>query len=149
MLADTVEQRLESIYNELLSLHPSPASVEVGLIGAMAWLNEAAKKFMAQKHGRICGISSISGDRGRRAYPAYHATKAGLDTFLESLRNRLSTNDFAGVAEGVRALRQREPGKLGEGYITRLKSVEDRLDGRRGELFRQGGNLLETVSMII
>lgn len=71
------------------SLDQDVPTVQVGLIGAMAWLGAAAKKFTAQKHGRICGISSISGDRGRRAYPPYHATKAGLDTYLESLRNRL------------------------------------------------------------
>lgn len=63
--------------------------LEVGLLGAVAWLNQAAEKFMAQRSGSICGISSIAGDRGRRAYPAYHSTKAGLDTYLESLRNRL------------------------------------------------------------
>ena len=62
---------------------------EVGLLGAVAWLNQAAIKFMAQQSGSICGISSIAGDRGRRAFPSYHSSKAGLDTYLESLRNRL------------------------------------------------------------
>ncbi|MEZ6196012.1 MAG: SDR family NAD(P)-dependent oxidoreductase [Planctomycetota bacterium] len=63
--------------------------LEVCLEGAVAWLDQAATAFLARGRGRICGISSIAGERGRRAYPSYHAAKAGLTTFLESLRNRL------------------------------------------------------------
>jgi len=63
--------------------------LDVSLMGAVAWLDAVAVKFKTQRFGTICGISSIAGDRGRRAYPAYHAAKAGFDTFLESLRNRL------------------------------------------------------------
>jgi NAD(P)-dependent dehydrogenase (short-subunit alcohol dehydrogenase family) len=43
-----------------------------------------------QRKGTLCGISSVAGDRGRRGNPAYHTSKAGLTTFLEALRNRLS-----------------------------------------------------------
>jgi len=64
--------------------------VAVNLVGAMAWLNEAAVRFAAAGAGTIVGISSVAGDRGRRGYPAYHASKAGLDAYLESLRNRLA-----------------------------------------------------------
>jgi decaprenylphospho-beta-D-erythro-pentofuranosid-2-ulose 2-reductase len=64
--------------------------VAVNLVGAMAWLNEAAVRFAAAGGGTIVGISSVAGDRGRRGYPAYHASKAGLDAYLESLRNRLA-----------------------------------------------------------
>jgi decaprenylphospho-beta-D-erythro-pentofuranosid-2-ulose 2-reductase len=64
--------------------------VEVNVIGAMAWLNEAARRFERAGDGTIVGISSIAGDRGRRGNPAYGASKAALDHFLEALRNRLS-----------------------------------------------------------
>jgi decaprenylphospho-beta-D-erythro-pentofuranosid-2-ulose 2-reductase len=64
--------------------------VRVNLLGAMAWLNEAARRFSQVGHGHIVGISSISGDRGRSAFPGYHASKGGLTIYLESLRNRLS-----------------------------------------------------------
>jgi decaprenylphospho-beta-D-erythro-pentofuranosid-2-ulose 2-reductase len=64
--------------------------VEVNVIGAMAWLNEAARRFERAGAGTIVGISSIAGDRGRRGNPAYGASKAALDHFLEALRNRLS-----------------------------------------------------------
>jgi short-subunit dehydrogenase len=64
--------------------------VHVNVLGAIAWLNEAAVRFAAARAGTIVGISSVAGDRGRRGYPAYHASKAALDAYLESLRNRLS-----------------------------------------------------------
>jgi short-subunit dehydrogenase len=60
------------------------------LLGAVAWLDAGATAFLAQGHGTLCGIGSVAGDRGRRPGPAYGASKAGLHTFLESLRNRLT-----------------------------------------------------------
>lgn len=65
--------------------------IETNLIGAMAWLNPAAKRFERAKSGVIVGIGSASGDRGRAKFPAYGASKAGLECYLESLRNRLAT----------------------------------------------------------
>ncbi|MDB5036221.1 MAG: short-chain dehydrogenase [Chlorobi bacterium] len=64
--------------------------MEVNTIGAMAWLNQAAVRFERTKRGTIVGISSIAGDRGRRGSPAYGTSKAALNAFLESLRNRLA-----------------------------------------------------------
>lgn len=66
------------------------AMVGVNLLGAMAWLNEVAERFALVGGGQIAAISSISGDRGRAAFPGYHASKGGLNIYLESLRNRLS-----------------------------------------------------------
>ncbi|MFT7619810.1 MAG: serine/threonine protein kinase [Planctomycetota bacterium] len=71
-----------------------------------------------------------------------------FDREIEKLRSLLSTNDFAGVAKGLDALRQREPSRLGDGYTTRIKSLDDRVHERRGELLRQATNLLATVSML-
>jgi short-subunit dehydrogenase len=65
------------------------AMIEVNVLGAMAWLNEAAQRFATAGEGTIVGVSSVAGDRGRRGQPAYCASKAALDTYLESLRNRL------------------------------------------------------------
>ncbi|MBI3819872.1 MAG: SDR family NAD(P)-dependent oxidoreductase [Planctomycetes bacterium] len=64
--------------------------IDINCAGAAAWLDCAATLFEKQKRGVICGISSIAGDRGRRGNPGYHASKAWLDAFLESLRNRLA-----------------------------------------------------------
>ncbi|HET6402595.1 MAG TPA: SDR family NAD(P)-dependent oxidoreductase [Candidatus Kapabacteria bacterium] len=64
--------------------------IEVNLLGAISWLDEAAMRFERTKSGTIVGISSVAGERGRRGNPAYGASKAALTGFLESLRNRLS-----------------------------------------------------------
>lgn len=63
--------------------------MEVNTVGAMAWLNEAARRFERLGRGTIVGVSSIAGDRGRRANPGYGTSKAALNTFLEALRNRI------------------------------------------------------------
>lgn len=64
--------------------------MEVNLLGAMAWFDQAATLFDTIGSGQIVGISSIAGERGRVGNPPYHASKAGMNTFLESLRNRLA-----------------------------------------------------------
>lgn len=64
--------------------------IEVNLLGAIAWLNEAALRFERTRGGHIVGISSIAGERGRVGAPVYNTSKAALNTYLEALRNRLS-----------------------------------------------------------
>lgn len=63
--------------------------IAVNLVGAMAWCNLAARKMKAAGTGVIAGIGSVAGERGRMGNPAYCASKAGLHSYLESLRNRL------------------------------------------------------------
>ncbi len=64
--------------------------LEVNLIGAFAWLNPVAAMFQSAGRGQIVGISSVAGDRGRVGNPGYNTSKAGLTTYLEALRNRLT-----------------------------------------------------------
>ena len=71
--------------------------IETNLLGAFAWLNEAAMRFQNAGCGTIVGISSIAGERGRRGMPAYMTSKAALSTYLESLRNRLSQHGVSVV----------------------------------------------------
>ncbi len=66
------------------------AMIETNLLGAMAWLNQAALRFERAGSGNIVGISSVAGDRGRAAFPGYHTSKGGLSIYLESLRNRVA-----------------------------------------------------------
>ncbi len=75
---------------EEYNFEKNSAMVDVNLKGAMAWLDLAAERFERAGTGHIVGISSIAADRGRRLSPAYNASKAGLDTYLEGLRNRVS-----------------------------------------------------------
>jgi len=79
------------------SLHKDRQTLEVNLLGAIAWLNQAAEHFARTRAGTIVGISSVAGDRGRRGNPAYCASKAALDTYLEALRHRLVRSRVAVV----------------------------------------------------
>jgi len=72
------------------SFEKDSAMAKVNFVGAMAWLGQAAIRFQRAGSGHIVGISSVAAVRGRRMNPGYNATKAGLDTYLEALRNRLS-----------------------------------------------------------
>jgi len=58
-------------------------------VGAVAWVNAAARRFGPAGRGTIVGISSVAQDRGRTGRPAYNASKAAMDTHLEAVRNRL------------------------------------------------------------
>ncbi len=63
--------------------------VQVNMLGCIAWGNAAARRFLARKAGCFVGVSSVAQDRGRIGRPVYNASKAGMDTYLEALRNRL------------------------------------------------------------
>jgi short-subunit dehydrogenase len=65
------------------------STLETNLMGAMAWLEASADVLGRIGRGTIVGISSVAGDRGRKGNSAYMASKAGLSTYLESLRYRL------------------------------------------------------------
>ncbi len=71
--------------------------IETNLIGAMRWLGLAADHFTRQGRGSVVGVSSVAGDRGRAGNAAYMASKAGLTTYLESLR-------YAVARKGVRVV---------------------------------------------
>ena len=43
----------------------------------------------SQGYGRLIGISSVAGDRGRQSNYIYGAAKAGVTAYLSGLRNRL------------------------------------------------------------
>ena len=64
--------------------------IETNLLGAMAWLTPVAQMFRSARAGHIIGIGSVAGDRGRVGNPGYNTSKAGLATYLEALRNRLT-----------------------------------------------------------
>jgi decaprenylphospho-beta-D-erythro-pentofuranosid-2-ulose 2-reductase len=64
--------------------------IEINLIGAMAWLSPVAEMFQNAKAGQIVGIGSVAGDRGRIGNPGYNTSKAGVATYMEALRNRLT-----------------------------------------------------------
>lgn len=96
------------------SFEKDKAMIDVNLLGAIAWLNEAAVRFENTKGGTIVGIGSVAGDRGRAGQPVYNTSKAALTTYLEALRNRLAT-------EGVKVVTIK-PGPTATEMTAHLKS---------------------------
>lgn len=64
--------------------------LETNLLGGVAWLGQGAVLFRSMGAGKLVGISSVAGDRGRVLNPGYNSSKAGLDAYMEGLRNRLN-----------------------------------------------------------
>jgi short-subunit dehydrogenase len=61
----------------------------VNFISAALLAEAAAHYFEKGKRGVIAVIGSVAGDRGRQSNYYYGSAKAGLEAFLEGLRNRL------------------------------------------------------------
>lgn len=64
-------------------------TINVNFLGAISILNIIANDFEQWKSGFIIGISSVAGDRGRKANYIYGSAKAGFTAYLSGLRNRL------------------------------------------------------------
>lgn len=60
-------------------------TIEVNVIGAVKIYGLAYNYFHKQGYGHLVGISSVAGVRGNRHVPAYFASKAFQNNYLESL----------------------------------------------------------------
>ena len=58
-------------------------------------LNIIANDFENRKSGFIIGISSVSGERGRKSNYMYGAAKASFTAYLSGLRNRLHSSNIS------------------------------------------------------
>ncbi len=67
---------------------------EVNLLGALATLEVAKDKMLAQGFGQLVGISSVAGYRGLPLTGAYCASKAAITTHLESMRGDLKSRNI-------------------------------------------------------
>ena len=47
------------------TFHKDRRMIEVNVLGAIAWLDQAAVRMQAARSGTIVGVSSVAGDRGR------------------------------------------------------------------------------------
>ncbi len=72
------------------SLEKDREIIEVNLLGAIAWLDSAAQRLGQVGHGSLVAIGSRAGERGLGSKPAYSASKAGVASFMEGLRNRVA-----------------------------------------------------------
>ena len=64
-------------------------TINVNFTGAVSILNIIANDMEQNKNGFIVGVSSVAGDRGRKANYIYGSAKAGFSAYLSGLRNRL------------------------------------------------------------
>ena len=79
-----VEQKLaQKEWNESLQ------TINVNYTGAVSILNIIANDFETERRGFIVGVSSVAGDRGRKANYIYGSAKAAFSAYLSGLRNRL------------------------------------------------------------
>lgn len=63
--------------------------IDTNYTGVVSLLNIISNDFEQRKSGFIVGISSVAGDRGRKANYTYGSAKAALTEYLSGLRNRL------------------------------------------------------------
>jgi len=63
--------------------------IDSNYTGVVSLINIIANDFAEAKSGFIVAISSVAGDRGRKANYIYGSAKAGLTAYLSGLRNRL------------------------------------------------------------
>ncbi len=117
------------------SFEKDRAMVDVNLLGAIAWLDEAAVRFENVRGGTIVGIGSVAGDRGRVGQPVYNTTKAALATYLEALRNRLSRHGVtvATIKPGPTATAMtahlRSKGMMPAAHVARIVLAKSRRGG--------------------
>jgi decaprenylphospho-beta-D-erythro-pentofuranosid-2-ulose 2-reductase len=73
------------------------AVAAVNFTGAVSATIAAANVLRAQGHGSLVILSSVAGERVRKANPVYGATKAGIDAFAQAMSDGL-------VGDGVHVL---------------------------------------------
>jgi decaprenylphospho-beta-D-erythro-pentofuranosid-2-ulose 2-reductase len=64
----------------------------INFLSVASWLEKFAQYFKEREAGTLAVITSVAGDRGRKSNYVYGASKAALSTYLQGLRNRLSTS---------------------------------------------------------
>ena len=82
------------VLGDQAALEADPAAavdlVTVNYVGAVSSGLHVARRLRAQGHGRLVVLSSVAGDRARRANFVYGSSKAGLDAFAQGLGDALA-----------------------------------------------------------
>ena len=66
--------------------------IETNYLGAVSILDKYALFFKEEGKGEVIGISSVAADRGRQSNYYYGSAKAGFESYLSGLRNRLHSS---------------------------------------------------------
>ncbi|MEI7507443.1 MAG: SDR family NAD(P)-dependent oxidoreductase, partial [Actinomycetes bacterium] len=83
--------------------------------GAVSIAMEVTKRFRQQGHGRLIILSSVAGERTRKANYVYGSTKAGLDAFAQGLSDAM-----VGTGASVMIVR---PGFVHSAMTTGMKAA--------------------------
>jgi short-subunit dehydrogenase len=86
IIASGVMYEQSEAFNES---NKSLQTININYTGIILLLNLIAQEFEKNQNGFIIGISSVAGDRGRKANFIYGSSKAGFSTYLSGLRNYL------------------------------------------------------------
>ena len=73
-----------------IDFHLAKKTIEVNYLGAVSILSRLAPRLERDGAGCIIVMGSVAGDRGRLKNYVYGSAKAGLHTYLQGLRARLS-----------------------------------------------------------
>jgi len=84
-----IQERAQSDFIEFNKI------INTNYIGIANLLNIIANDFENRKSGFIIGISSVSGERGRKSNYMYGAAKASFTAYLSGLRNRLHSSNIS------------------------------------------------------
>ena len=79
------------------SVEETLAEIQTNALSIISILTLVANRFQEKKHGTICVISSVAGDRGRDSNYVYGSAKAMLNTFTSGLRQRLHSSNVTVV----------------------------------------------------
>jgi len=109
------------------SLDETLKTIDTNFTGAISFLNIVANDFEKEKRGFIVGVSSVAGDRGRKANYIYGSAKAGFSAYLSGLRNRLfeSGVDVLTVKPGFVATKMTEDLDLPEKLTVQPQDVAE------------------------
>lgn len=118
------------------------AIIEVNYVGAVSLLEIVAADFETRGAGCIIGVGSVAGERGRQSNYIYGSSKAGFNTYLAGLRNRLmkSGGHVLTVLPGFVRTKMTEGLNLPEKLVREPAQVAD--DIYRS--FKRGKNIIYT-----
>ena len=80
-----------------LSVNETLQEIQTNALSTVSLLTLLANRFEAKRHGTICVISSVAGDRGRSSNYVYGSAKAMITAFTSGLRQRLYKSNVAVV----------------------------------------------------
>ncbi len=72
-----------------IDFYETQKMIDTNYTGCVSLLNIIASNFEKRQSGFIVGVSSVAGDRGRKANYIYGSSKAAFTAYLSGLRNRL------------------------------------------------------------